>query len=106
MPIGESLLEFAAAASTADLRDLPDSFHRAIDILDHKSCLSFNNDFRDRTARKTDHWRTTGRRFNHDQPERLRSIDRKQESGGAAEQFVAISQPDEVIAEMKPVQLQ
>jgi len=32
------------------LLNFPHRFHRAIDILDHKTCLSFNNNFRDRTA--------------------------------------------------------
>ena len=49
----EPLLEFAAAARTTDLLNFPHCFHRAIDILDDKTCLSFNNDFGDRTALKT-----------------------------------------------------
>jgi hypothetical protein len=48
MPIGEPLFEFAAAARTTDPLNLPDRFHRAIDILDDKTCLSFNDDFGDR----------------------------------------------------------
>jgi hypothetical protein len=54
MTIGEPLFEFATAAGTTDLLNFSYSFHRAIDILDDKTCLSFNNNFRDRTARKTD----------------------------------------------------
>jgi hypothetical protein len=50
MPIGEPLFEFAAAAGTTDLRNFPHRFHRAIDILDDKACLSFSNNFGDRTA--------------------------------------------------------
>jgi len=50
MSIGESLFEFAAAARTTDLVNFPNGFHRAIDILDDKTCLSFNNNFGDRTA--------------------------------------------------------
>jgi hypothetical protein len=53
MTISEPLLEFAAAARTTDLLNLRHSFHRAIDILDDKTCLSFDNNFGDRTARKT-----------------------------------------------------
>ena len=64
MTIGEPLFEFAAAARTTDLRNCPHRFHRAIDILDDKACLSFNNNFGDRTVRKTDHRRTAGKRFN------------------------------------------
>ena len=45
MPIGEPFFEFAAAARTTDLLNFPHRFHRAIDILDDKTCLSFNNDF-------------------------------------------------------------
>jgi hypothetical protein len=48
--IGESLFEFAAAARTTDLLNFPHRFQRAIDILDHKTGLSFNNNFGDRTA--------------------------------------------------------
>jgi len=48
--IGEPLFEFAAAARTTDLLNFPYRFHRAIDILDDKTCLSFNNNFGDRTA--------------------------------------------------------
>jgi hypothetical protein len=51
MPIGEPLFEFAAAALTTDLINFPHRFYRAIDILDDKACLSFNNNFRNRTAR-------------------------------------------------------
>jgi hypothetical protein len=53
MPISESLFEFAATARTTDLLNFPHRFHHAIDLLDDKTCLSFNNDFGDRTARKT-----------------------------------------------------
>jgi hypothetical protein len=47
--------EFAAAAFTTDLLNFPYRFYRAADILDDKACLSFNNNFGDRTARKTIH---------------------------------------------------
>jgi hypothetical protein len=47
VPIGKPLFEFAAAARTTDLLNFPHRFHRAIDILDHKTCLSFNNKFGD-----------------------------------------------------------
>jgi len=50
MTIGEPLFEFAAAARTTDLLNFPHRFHRAIDILDDKTCLSFNNNFWDRTT--------------------------------------------------------
>jgi hypothetical protein len=50
MPIGKPLFEFAAAAGTTDLLNFPNSLHRAIDILDDKTCLAFNNNFGDRTA--------------------------------------------------------
>jgi len=45
VPIGKPLFEFAAAARTTDLLNVPHSFHRAIDIIDDKACPSFNNDF-------------------------------------------------------------
>jgi hypothetical protein len=45
MTIGEPLFEFATAAGTTDLLNFSYSFHRAIDILDDKTCLSFNNNF-------------------------------------------------------------
>jgi hypothetical protein len=54
MPISEPLFEFAAAARTTDLLNFPQRFHRTIDILDDKTCLSFNNDFGDRTAMEND----------------------------------------------------
>ncbi|HTE90400.1 MAG TPA: hypothetical protein VK639_15675 [Terriglobales bacterium] len=54
MPISKPLLEFAAAAGTTDLLNFPYRFHCAIDILDHKTCLSFNNNFGDRTAMEND----------------------------------------------------
>ena len=50
MPISKPLFEFAAAARTTDLFNFAHRFHRAIDILDDKTCLSFNNNFGDRTA--------------------------------------------------------
>jgi hypothetical protein len=50
MPISKPLFEFAAAARTTDLLNFSYSFHRTIDILDDKTCLSFNNNFGDRTA--------------------------------------------------------
>jgi len=50
MPISKPLFEFAAATRTTDLLNFPYCFHRAIDILDDKTCLSFNNNFGDRTA--------------------------------------------------------
>jgi hypothetical protein len=54
MPISKPLLEFAAAARTTDFLNFPHRFHRAIDILDDKTCLSFNNDFGDRRLRSGD----------------------------------------------------
>ena len=54
MPISKPLFEFVAAALTTDLLNFPHRFHRAIDILDHKTCLSFNNNFGDRTAMEND----------------------------------------------------
>jgi hypothetical protein len=54
VPIGEPLFEFAAAARTTDLLNFPYRFHRAIDILDQKTCLAFNNNFGDRTAMEND----------------------------------------------------
>ena len=51
VPISEPLFEFAAAARATYLLNFPHRFHRAIDILDDKTCLSFNNNFRNRTAR-------------------------------------------------------
>jgi hypothetical protein len=53
MPISEPLFEFVAAARATDLLNFPHRFHRAIDILDDETGLSFNNNFWDRTARKT-----------------------------------------------------
>jgi hypothetical protein len=53
IPISELLFEFAVAAGTTDLLNFPRRFYRRIDILDDKTCLSFNNNFGDRTARKT-----------------------------------------------------
>jgi hypothetical protein len=47
VPIVEPLFEFAAAARTTDLLNFPNGFHRAIDILDDKACLAFNNNFGD-----------------------------------------------------------
>jgi hypothetical protein len=52
MPIGKPLFEFAAAARTTNLLNFPHRFHCAIDILDDKTCLSFNNNFGDRTDGK------------------------------------------------------
>jgi len=43
VPISEPLLEFAATARTTDLLNFHHRFHRLIDILDEKTCLSFNN---------------------------------------------------------------
>jgi hypothetical protein len=54
MPISKPLFEFAAAARTTDLLNFSHRFHRGIDILDDKTCLSFNNNFRDRTAMEND----------------------------------------------------
>jgi hypothetical protein len=54
MTIDEPLFEFAAAACTTNLLNFPYSFHRAIDILDHKTCVFFNNNFGDRTAMEND----------------------------------------------------
>ena len=48
MSISKPLFEFAAATRTADLLNFPHRFHRAIDILDDKTCLSFNKNLRDR----------------------------------------------------------
>jgi hypothetical protein len=45
VPIGEPLFEFAAAARTTDLLNFPHRFHRAVDILEDKTCLSFSNNF-------------------------------------------------------------
>jgi len=49
VPIGKPFFEFAAAAQTTDLLNFPHRFDRAIDIVDEKTCVSFNNNFRDRT---------------------------------------------------------
>ena len=54
MTIGEPLFEFAAAARTTDLLNFSDGFHRAIDVIDDKTCLSFNNNFGDRIAMEKD----------------------------------------------------
>jgi len=54
MPISKPLFEFEAAARTTDLLNFPHRFHRAVDILDHKTCLSFNNNFPDGTTIKND----------------------------------------------------
>jgi len=54
MTVSKPLFEFAAAARSTDLTDFPYSFHRAIDILDDKASLSFNNNFGDRTAMGND----------------------------------------------------
>jgi hypothetical protein len=50
MPISKPLFEFAAAARTTDLLNFPYRFHRAIDIVDQKTCLAFNNNFGERPA--------------------------------------------------------
>jgi hypothetical protein len=50
MTIGEPLFEFATAVRTTDLLNFPHRFHRAVDIIDDKTCLFFNNNFGDRTA--------------------------------------------------------
>jgi hypothetical protein len=39
------LFEFAAAVRTTSLLNFPHRFHRAVDILEDKTCLSFNNNF-------------------------------------------------------------
>jgi len=48
MTIGKPLFEFAPAARTTDLPNFPHRFHRAVDILDDKTCRSVRNDFGDR----------------------------------------------------------
>jgi hypothetical protein len=50
MPISKPLFEFAAAARTTDLLNFPHRFYRAVNILDDKTCLSFNDNFGDRVA--------------------------------------------------------
>jgi len=45
------LFQFAAAARAELICTIfPHRFYRAINILDHKTCLAFNNNFRDRTV--------------------------------------------------------
>jgi hypothetical protein len=50
MPISKPLFEFAAAAPTTNLANFPHRFYRAVNILDDKTCLSFNDNFGDRVA--------------------------------------------------------
>jgi len=50
MTISKPLFEFAAAARTTNLANFPHRFHRPINILDDKICLSLNNNFGDRAA--------------------------------------------------------
>jgi hypothetical protein len=54
VPIGEPLLEFAVAARTTDLLNFPLRFYCVIDILDEKTCLSFNNN-----SGTESRWKTT-----------------------------------------------
>src|SRR5664280_298528 len=88
---GEAAVEFSAYLSSIQAFCPSDCRHCFLDCVDNKSGDTLRHDLGNRAAPECNHRRATRHGFDHDQPERLRPVDRKQQGGGTTKEvfFVA-----------------
>ena len=78
-PNVESLLENLAAVRAGKLVDPLNCLHRICYVVNNETRLSVIDDFRNRSSTKRDHRSSACHRFNNDQPEWFRPVDREQQ---------------------------
>ena len=86
-PRGEALQKPLMACLAIDRRNSFHGLHGFFDAFDDESGHSFVNNFRNRSAAKSDDWRATGHGLDHDQAEWLRPVDGKQQGSGIAKKI-------------------
>ena len=86
-PRGETLFETLPDLFARQMTETVDSADSAIIVLDDESSQAIFDDFRHRAAIERDHRRAAGHGFDHHQAERLRPIDRNQQSDRAAQEI-------------------
>ena len=73
---------------------LTNGLYRVRDVIHHETRFPMLENFGDRTVAPCDHRRTACQGFDHDQSERLRPIDRKQQRSRVAQQFILFAAAD------------
>src|SRR5262249_51897548 len=84
----ESLLEDAPAFLAAQISDPLDGTHGLVHIIDDEPGDAVVNHLLNGPAAAGNDRSPAGQGFNHDQPERLRPVDRKEQGGGSTEQLI------------------
>lgn len=84
---GEALLEGRPHLTTIQPVETSHRLRRITDGSDDVAGQAVIDHFRNRAAAERDHRRPAGHGFDHDEAERLRPVDRKQERAGIAEKF-------------------
>src|SRR3954468_10471452 len=90
----EALLERGAYAGAIEVADTTYRFDRRIDGIDDESILALADDFGHRARAPGHAGRATRHRFDHDQPERFRPIDRKQQRPRLAQELALVALAD------------
>src|ERR1019366_1109439 len=90
---GEAAVEFSAYLSSIQACCPSDCRHCFLNCVDNKSGDTLRHDLGNRVAPECNHRRATRHGFDHNQPERLRPVDRKQQGGGPTKEafFVAFT---------------
>src|ERR1700746_590037 len=87
---GKPLFEYLPATFAAELRNPPYCCNRIFQLRHDEASATFFHQFRNRSLTVSNYWSATGHRLYHDQPERLRPINRKQQGIGIAQKFVLL----------------
>src|SRR5579871_2599032 len=90
-PRSKTFLEYSANSSPIKLPDPADGGNRFLLRIDNKSGDAVLNDFRHGPTTPGDHGCSARHRLDHDQAERFRPVDRKQESGRFPQEILFVS---------------
>ena len=90
----ESQLEILAASQAIKRINLGYRVSGFLDVMNDKSANPVLNDFGNRTARVSDHRRSCGHRFDHNQTERFWPLNWEQKSGSVAQEGISLGESD------------
>src|SRR5437773_12261895 len=86
----ESLIKNFSATRATEIANPANCFRRLVQLSNYETCYSVIHHLRNRSSVVSDDRCTTRHRFNHDQPERLWPINRKQQCVGISQKAVLL----------------
>src|SRR5215510_6106806 len=90
----KALLERGTTGMPIEAGDTIDGLHRLVKAVHDKASHAVRDDFGHGSAAPGDHRRATGQGLDHDEAERLRPVDGKEQRVGVAQKLVLVSATD------------